>query len=272
MPLLVVACAQVARAGDLEDLVDDASATIGRFTADPEMDWFRDHMRDAKAVLVVPRLLKGGFIFGGSGGSGVLLARDPQTGAWSYPAFYTIGSFTVGAQIGGEAAEIVLLILTQRGMDSMLATSVKLGADVEVAAGPVGVGTKAATVDVLAFSRTKGLFAGASVEGAIVAARDGWNEEYYRRSVRPPEILVESKVTNPHADPLREALTRLSGDVGQGRVSSRPAERGDWKPDGHRSSAAALQKCTGWLETTSRPTGARGFRIRRAPHGADASA
>lgn len=83
--------------------------------------------------------------------------------------------------------------------------------DGEVAAGPVGVGTKAATVDVLAFSRTKGLFAGASAEGAIVAARDGWNEEYYRRSLRPLEILMEHRVTNPRTDPLREALTRLSG-------------------------------------------------------------
>jgi len=208
--VLLAGCAvSAASAGSVEELVNDAHETIQHFSSDPEMDWFRDHVRDAKGVLIVPRLLKGGFIFGGSGGSGVLLARDPGSGAWSYPAFYTIGSFTVGAQIGGEAAEIVLLILTQQGIDSMLATSPKLGADVEVAAGPVGVGTKAATADVIAFSRTKGLFAGASVEGAIVAARDGLNEDYYKQSVRPIEILREHRVMNPQADALRDALTRI---------------------------------------------------------------
>ena len=207
----VVSSAVPAAAGSLEELVDAARQSVVNFTADPEMDWFREHVKDAKAVLIIPRLLKGGFIFGGSGGSGVLLARDPKTSVWSQPAFYTLGSFSFGAQIGGEAAEIILLVQTQRGLDSLLATSVKLGADIEVAAGPTGVGTKAATADVLAFSRTKGLYAGASVEGAVVATRDGWNYEYYKQPVRPTEILRETKVKNAQADPLREALAKISG-------------------------------------------------------------
>ena len=211
--LLSIAVASPAPGASLDDLVIEARETIVHFTGDPEMDWFRDHVKDAKAVLIIPRLLKGGFIFGGSGGSGVLLARDEKTRGWSHPAFYTIGAFSVGAQIGGEAAEIVLLIMTQQGIDSLLATSVKLGADVEVAAGPVGMGTKAATADVIAFSRTRGLFAGASVEGAIVAARDRWNAEYYKQPVRPTEILREHKVQNPQADALRETLSRTAGGV-----------------------------------------------------------
>jgi SH3 domain-containing YSC84-like protein 1 len=219
--LALLALAAPSRGGDLEELVDDAHETLRNFRDDPNMDWFRDHVKNAKAVMIVPRLLKGGFIFGGSGGSGVLLARDPQTGAWSYPAFYTIGSFTVGPQIGGEAAEIVLLVMTQQGLDSMLATSLKLGADVEVAAGPVGTGTKAATADILAFSRTKGLFAGVSVEGAVVATREGWNEDYYGKPARPAEILRERKVANAQADPLREALAMVSQSVGGGLRSMR---------------------------------------------------
>jgi len=211
--LLAAVVVSAAHAANVEELVDDATNTVRDFTTDPQMDWFREHVGDAKGVLIVPRLLKGGFIFGGSGGSGVLLARDPQSGGWTSPAFYTIGSFTVGPQIGGEAAEIILLIMTQQGIDSMLATSAKLGADVEVAAGPVGVGTKAATADVIAFSRTKGLFAGASVEGAVIVARADWNEEYYKRAARPIEILRERKVTSSRADALREALTRVSGGV-----------------------------------------------------------
>jgi SH3 domain-containing YSC84-like protein 1 len=213
---LAAAClsASVGFAGDpLQELVSDARSAVMDFTSDPAMDWFRDHVKNAKGVLVIPRLLKGGFIFGGSGGSGVLLARDPGTGAWSYPAFFTLGSVTAGPQIGGEAAQVMMLVMTQRGLDSMLATSVKLGADVEVAAGPVGAGTKAATVDVLAFSRTKGLFGGATVEGAWIVERDTWNEEYYGRPVRPVEILLDRKVSSSQADPLREALARVSGSV-----------------------------------------------------------
>jgi SH3 domain-containing YSC84-like protein 1 len=214
---LVLAAALVgaseARVDDLRELVSDARDSVLHLTSDPAMDWFRDNVKNAKGVLIIPRLLKGGFIFGGSGGSGVLLARDAQTGAWSYPAFYTLGSVTVGPQIGGEAAELILMMMTQRGLDSMMASSVKLGADVEVAAGPVGAGTKAATADVLAFSRTKGLFGGATVEGAWIGEREGWNEEYYGRHVRPIEILLDHKVTNAQADSLREAIARVSGTV-----------------------------------------------------------
>lgn len=214
--LLLTLTAPAVRAGDLQDLVDDARSTLFDFTSDPAMDWFRDNVKHAKGVLVIPRLLKGGFIFGGSGGSGVLLARDPQTGAWSYPAFYTIGSVTAGPQIGGEAAEVVLLLMTQHGLDSMMASSVKLGADVEVAAGPVGVGTKAVLADIFAYSRTKGFFGGATVEGAWVGEREGWNQEYYDRPVRPIEILLDHKVSNSRADGLREALARISTSVRSG--------------------------------------------------------
>ena len=208
---------------DLDALVSRARSAVLDFTADPEMDWFRDHVKDAKGILIIPRLLKGGFIFGGSGGSGLLLGRDPAKDTWSNPAFYSLGSVTAGAQIGGEAAQVMMLIMTQRGFDSMMATSVKLGADVEVAAGPVGAGTKAATADVLAFSRTKGLFGGATVEGAWIYPRDGWNEEYYGRRVRPVEIMIEHKVSNLHAEPLREALAKVSGSAHTSTATTAPS-------------------------------------------------
>ncbi len=212
---LLVLCltlsAPAARADELEDLVTDARATVTAFASDPNMDWFRDNVSDAQGLLIIPRLRKGGFIFGGAGGSGVLLARDPKTGDWSYPAFYTMGSISVGAQIGGATSQVILMIMTQQGMDSMLATSVKVGADVDAAAGPVGVGTKAATADILAFSRSQGLFAGANVEGAILASRASWNEAYYGRPARPIEILVDRVVHHPQADLLREAIASLAG-------------------------------------------------------------
>ncbi len=210
---------------DLQELVADARSAVLDFTSDPAMDWFRDNVKQAKGVLIIPRLLKGGFIFGGSGGSGVLLARDPQTGAWSYPAFYTLGSATVGPQIGGEVAQLILMIMTQHGLDSMMATSVKLGADVEVAAGPVGVGTKAATADILAYSRTKGFFGGATVEGAWIGERAGWNQEYYGQALRPIEILADHKGKNPQADALREGIAKVSGSVAGAASSETPATR-----------------------------------------------
>jgi lipid-binding SYLF domain-containing protein len=202
-----------ARADDLEQLVAEARQVVLDFAADPDMGWFRENVGQAKAMLIFPRVIRAGFVFGGAGGSGVLLARDPQTGAWSYPAFYTLGSASFGAQIGGSASQVIFLIMSQKALDSLLATSVKLGADLEVAAGPVGQGAKAMTVDILAFSRTKGLYGGATVDGAVIATRDEWNARYYGKPVRPIEILVQRTVSRPDADPLREAVARISGSV-----------------------------------------------------------
>lgn len=191
-------------------LVDKAKATISSFAADPNMQWMRDNMKKAKGVLIVPSMIKGGFFIGGSGGSGVLLIRDEATGSWGYPAFYTMGSVSFGLQIGGEVAEIALMIMTQNGLDAMLSTEAKLGADTSIAVGPMGAGGKAQTSDVLAFSRAKGLYGGISAEGAIVEPRDDWNSAYYGQKIRPIDILVHRKVSNPQADPLREAVATIA--------------------------------------------------------------
>jgi len=211
--VLVLLFASSTRATELLELVNDARSTMLDFSVDPQMGGFRDTVKRAKAVLIIPRLGKGGLIFGGSGGSGVLLARDPQNGTWSDPAFYTMSSVTVGAQIGGQVAQVILVVMSDRGLDSMLASSVKLGTAVEVAAGPVGTGTNAATADILSYSRNKGLFGGATIEGAWVAERESWNAEYYGQSVRPVEILRDRKVSNPQADPLREVIAKVSESV-----------------------------------------------------------
>ena len=139
-----------------EGIVDAAENSVEAFTIDPEMKWFRDNMTNAKAVFIVPQLVKGGFIFGGSGGSGVLLAKGDGN-IWSDPAFYTMGSGTLGLQIGVEVSEIILMVMTDRGIDALLTSSFKLGGDVSIAAGPIGAGAKAQTADIFAFSRTKGI-------------------------------------------------------------------------------------------------------------------
>ncbi len=160
-------------------------------------------------------MLKGGFVIGGSGGSGVLVSRNMKTGSWGYPVFYTMGSISFGLQIGAEASEIVLLIMTEKGMESLLSTSFKLGADVTVAAGPMGAGAKVATADILAFAKSKGAYGGAAIEGAIVKPKDDWNSTYYNKPVRVSDIIIRQTDTNPDADGLRETLSMVAKPVSQ---------------------------------------------------------
>jgi lipid-binding SYLF domain-containing protein len=201
--------------GELASLVDRAKTTLDNFAADANMTWFRDHIKEAKGVFIVPRMWKGAFFFGGEGGTGVFLAKNEETGEWSDPAFYTMGTASIGFQFGVQASEIVLLAMTQRGVESMLTNTFKLGADVSVAAGPVGAGVEGATAvlsaDMVTFSRTKGLFGGISLEGAVIAVRDESNRRYYGKDVRPTEILMMRTVSNPQSANLRATLARLAG-------------------------------------------------------------
>lgn len=187
-------------------IVADAKKTLDNFMADPDMAWFRDNVQHAQGVLIVPSLVKAGFVFGGSGGMGVLLGKGEEDGLWSYPAFFGMGSGSFGFQAGVEKAEVILMVMTRKGMDAMLATSFKLGADTSVALGPVGAGAKAQTADILAFSRSKGVFGGMAVEGAVIKPSDSLDSAYYGRDVRTIDILVHRTVENPNAQPLIETL------------------------------------------------------------------
>jgi len=208
--ILLISSSQLsANEATAEALVDAATTAVDTFTVDPDMKWFRDNMSNAKGVLIVPQLVKGGFIFGGSGGSGVLLVKGGGN-IWSDPAFYTMGSGTVGFQIGVEVSEIILMIMTDRGVDALLTSSFKLGGDVSIAAGPIGAGAKAQTADILAFSRTKGIYGGVNIEGAVLKIRSDWNHDYYGNQTSPRAILLERSETNSHADELRSAVAKLA--------------------------------------------------------------
>lgn len=183
-------------------VVSNANRTFSNFINDPNMVWFRNNLDTARGLLIVPKLGRGGFIIGGSGGRGLLLARDHESGRWSEPAFYTMGSASIGLQIGGEQSEVILVIMSKRGVDAMLSTKAQLGADMSVAAGPVGTGTRAATADVLSFARSKGAFAGLTVEGSIIAPDDARNTAYYGKAVSPVDILIRHSVNNKDSDEL----------------------------------------------------------------------
>lgn len=194
-------------AAEAQVVVDNANRTFSDFISDPGMVWFRDHLDKARGLLIVPKLGRGGFIIGGSGGRGLLLGRDSQTGRWSEPAFYTMGSASIGLQIGGEQSQVILVIMSDKGLNAMLSTKAQLGADMSVAAGPVGTGTRAATADVLSFSRSKGAFAGLTVEGSIIDPDDARNTAYYGKAVSPVDILVRHSVKNPKAAELVKNIT-----------------------------------------------------------------
>ncbi len=211
---LLTACATYQGGKDIaesRELVERANMTFGHFIHDPNMGWIRANLPRTKAVLIVPSQFTASFIVGASGGSGVLLAHDMQAGQWSYPAFYTLSAASIGLQGGAKDAELMLMIMTDKGLNAFLTSSFKLGADASVAAGPVGVGAAAKFADIYAFSRAQGVYAGISVDGSVVSVRDDWNQGYYGRPVTPVDILIRHNVQNPHADPLRAAISNASG-------------------------------------------------------------
>lgn len=192
-----------------QELVDAARTTLNNFLRDPDMDWLQRNIGQARAVLVAPIVVKAGWIFGGSGGRAVLFARNASTGAWHGPAFYNVGAASVGFQAGIAVSETVTLVMTDKALSSLMESSVKLGGDASIAAGPVGAG--AATdvrSDFVSFSRSKGVYGGLNLEGSIVSVADDWNRAYYGRDASPSDIVLTAKVRNPKADALANDLAR----------------------------------------------------------------
>lgn len=196
---------------DQQKLVNQAEATLNNFVRDPEMKWLQQNLHRAKAVLIAPEVVKAGFIFGGSGGRAVLLARDPKTGQWRGPVFYTMATASVGFQAGVAASENVTMVMTEKGVNTLLATSVKLGGDASVAAGPVGAGASGdVTTDFVAFARSKGIYGGLNLDGTVITANDGWNDAYYGKKILAPDIVVRGAAHNKGADKLLADITRAA--------------------------------------------------------------
>jgi lipid-binding SYLF domain-containing protein len=193
---------------DPQAAVVASEKSLSNFLRDPDMDWLQRNFHRAKAVLISPEIVKAGFIFGGSGGRGIVLARDPKTGKWVGPAFYNLATASVGFQAGIAVSEGVTLVMTDKGFNSLLATSFKMGGDASVAAGPVGAGAKSDIVaDLITFNRSKGVYGGLNFDGTVVTASDDWNDKYYGKKVLPPDILVRASVHNKAADKLIAQVT-----------------------------------------------------------------
>ncbi len=196
-----------------QTLVDRADKTLSNFLRDPDMTWLQRNIGRAKAVIIAPEVVKAGFIFGGSGGRAVTVARDEKTGKWAGPAFYTMATASVGFQAGVSVSEVVTLVMTEKGLNSLLAPSVKLGGDASVAAGPIGAGAKSDVVaDFVSFSRAKGLYGGLNLDGTVIAISNEWNETYYnKKGILPPDILIRMSTRSKGGDKLLTDVTRAAG-------------------------------------------------------------
>jgi lipid-binding SYLF domain-containing protein len=166
----------------------------------------QDLIDKARCVIVFPSVVKAAFIVGGSYGRGVMVCRTGKdfTGPWGAPVMMALEGGSVGLQIGGQATDFVILVMNNRGADSLLHSKVKLGADASIAAGPKGRDAQAATdvtfrAEMLSYSRARGVFAGVSLEGSTLRPDDDANRRLYGRDVTAERIITESKVEAPPA-------------------------------------------------------------------------
>ncbi len=188
---------------DQRKLVSAATQTLSGFLNDPDMPWLRNNFNRARAVLIAPRIARAGFIIGGSGGHALVLARNEKTGKWAGPAFYVLATGSVGFQAGVSVSETVSLVMTEKGLNSLLADSFQLGGDVSVAAGPIGSGAQSNLVaDFISFSKSKGIYGGLSLDGTVASTADKWNRLYYGREVSVPEILLRESARHKQASAL----------------------------------------------------------------------
>ncbi|MGZ5182391.1 MAG: lipid-binding SYLF domain-containing protein [Ramlibacter sp.] len=214
--LLLGGCASPSTPGKAQAATDASEATLERFLKDPDMSWLRQHLPNARAVLISPRILQAGFIVGGSGGNAVLHARTAGSPGWTGPAFYKMGTGSVGLQIGAEAAEMVALVMTEKALNSFLSSDFKLGGDVSVAAGPVGAGTGAPiTADMVVYVRAKGLYAGLNLSGSVISIDDKANAAFYGREVTPVEILIKHSAVNAAGTAQAHEMARAIAAAGR---------------------------------------------------------
>jgi lipid-binding SYLF domain-containing protein len=193
------------------DLVNRATETVKRFKGMPDLKIFAEYMPTAHGIVVLPSVIKGGFMFGGEGGNGVLLVKSDD-GSWSPPAFYVLGAASLGIQMGLQDTEIIIVLRSNDAVSAILDHQGKFGADAGLTIGTIGQGAEVSTttnigLDVLAFANAKiGFFGGAALEGAVLARRVDLNEAYYGKGATPRGIVYQGQSRNPQADALRAAL------------------------------------------------------------------
>lgn len=212
LPLLAPTAARAQT--EQQTLVDRATLTVQEMFSDQVNPEGRRLLKNAKGIMICPRVFKAGFIIGGQAGACVLLGA--ANGAWSNPAFYGFGSGSIGFQIGVQDAQIAFIVLTEKGLSALMDSQFKVGADASVAVASFGAGVSGATTaalraDIVAFAQARGLFAGIALDGSLISQRTEWNQAYYGKFLSPQEVVLNRQGNNPGADPLREVLAQLAG-------------------------------------------------------------
>jgi len=201
----------VLAASDEQNLVDEARITLDHLRHDKEFGNAPQLLKRARAVLIVPNLVKAGFFLGGEGGDGVMLARSAG-GTWTDPAFYTLASASFGLQIGIQQAEVVMLVMSDKALTALEQDQFKFGAQASLAVVTLGSNAQAATstaldsADIIVWASASGAYAGLTLEGSLVKPRDSYNETYYGRPIAVREILNTNEGHNAGADALRHTL------------------------------------------------------------------
>lgn len=181
------------------DLVKNAVLVMEEIMDAPDGGMPQALISKAKAIIIFPTMIKGGFIFAARYGQGIATVRSSKTGSWSPPAFLTTIGGSFGFQIGAQAIDLILLVMTERGLNGLLKDKFTLGVDAGIAAGPVGRYAEAGA-DVLmqgeiySYSRSKGIFAGISLKGTVITSNRDANREYYRQELSSKDILITHKI------------------------------------------------------------------------------
>ena len=198
---------------DARHILDEAAITVERVREEmkqsPDMD---NLLARSKGILIIPSYYKASFILGGAYGDGVLLQRLPDGTGFGDPAFYRMTSGSIGLQIGMKSDEIVFMILTEKGLSAILNDEFKLGANVGMSIGTIGAGAEAATTthvgqDIVAYSKSSGLFAGGSLEGAVIRPRKDWNSAVYGLGNDNPQAVIQRNQLRA-AVTVKDALTK----------------------------------------------------------------
>jgi len=199
---LTLMTGQVMAGNSLDRRIDAATEVLEQMSAMPEKSIPPSLLSNAYAVAVIPNVIKAGFVLGGSYGKGILVVRQPG-GRWSNPVFIGLGAGSIGWQAGAQSSDIVLVFKSRRGVDNIAKGKLTLGADANVAAGPVGRRTEAATdgrlkAEIYTYARNRGLFAGVSLEGAWLRMDDKANRAFYGgEPVSAAKILNDEHMPTP---------------------------------------------------------------------------
>ena len=213
--VLAMAAAPIARAEtDQQTLVERSRITVEDLKRDKEFGTAKQLLHSARAILIVPRLYKGGFFVGGEGGAGVLLTRQGE-GSWSSPAFYDLGSASFGLQIGLEQAEMVLLVMSQKGLDALMQDQFKIGVGagitvVTLGSGVEGATTAAAGADIVTWSSSSGAYAGITLNGTVIKPAKDDDAAYYGHAVTTKQILAQKAAPQGHGIGLQQALSSVN--------------------------------------------------------------